>query len=262
MISLLRRMPYLETLSLYLLVGDQNRVIDGTVLQHDIFDYMPQLHSFTFYISTDVDTVNLSCKLSHEDIQQTLTNIGQQHVSSMFNSLRHDQVTCSIFSFPFEFDRLQNLGNQFPDIIFSYVTFLTVDDINPFKHEFFSRIARSFPLLKYLGIYNDNPSVLNDGRPFSSDNCQLYSAIEYPHLYSLNVQIAHRAYVEQLLDETKTKLPCLTQLRVLFSNLKYVTKNFTREETRRNCANVKQLFMMDGSGDSSNFYRYFPSFRR
>ncbi|CAF4371949.1 unnamed protein product, partial [Rotaria sp. Silwood2] len=115
----------------------RNTVIDGTYVQHDILYYTPQLHSFTFYICTYVKTVDLSYKLSTEDIQQTLTNIGQQHVTSIVNYIQGGIAACSIFSLPFEFDYVKQLGNEFPNIVFSYVTFLLVEDTNPFKHEFF-----------------------------------------------------------------------------------------------------------------------------
>ncbi|CAF1589150.1 unnamed protein product, partial [Adineta steineri] len=94
-VSLLHRMLYLEKLTLYLRIKGRNRVIDGTNIQHDILDYMPQLHSFTFYISTFIDTVDLFYKLSNEDIQQTLTNIGQHDVASMVNYITFDKPECS-----------------------------------------------------------------------------------------------------------------------------------------------------------------------
>jgi hypothetical protein len=253
------QVSYLEKLSLYLPITGRNRVIDGTDVQHDILDYMPQLHSFTFYICTHVETVGLSYKLSSEDIQQTLTNIGQQHVSSMFNYIHRDLAACTIFSIPFEFDYLQDLGNIFPDIVFSYVTYLYVKDIIPFEHEFFIRIARSFPLLKYLSIFNEERPALHNVRPFSSDNCQLYSTIEYPHLNKLDVTFRHSAYVEQFLNETKTKIPCLTELGVIVSHLKFVTNDFKREETRRNCVKVKKLATIGPLACSLDFYLYFPS---
>ncbi|CAF1504685.1 unnamed protein product, partial [Rotaria sordida] len=81
--SLFRRMSNLEKLTLNIAVRRRNRVIDGTDIQHDIFDCMPQLHSFTFCICAYVEIVDLSYKLTSEDIQQTLTDIGQQHAVSM-----------------------------------------------------------------------------------------------------------------------------------------------------------------------------------
>ncbi|CAF1376257.1 unnamed protein product [Rotaria sordida] len=240
-VSLLRRMLNLEKLTLYLPIEDRNTVIDGTYVQHDILDYMPQLHSFTFYICTYVKTVDLSYKLSSEDIQQTLTNIGQQHVTSIVNYIQDEIAACSIFSLPFEFDYLKHLGNKFPNIVFSYVTFLLVEDTNPFKHEFFIRIGRSFPLLKYLRIFNSESQVLDGLMTFSSDNCQLHPIIEYFHLTRLDVRYAHRDYVEQFLNETKTFIPCLTVFEVDGDDLKAVTKRFTREETRRNCAKANVI---------------------
>ncbi|CAF4217201.1 unnamed protein product, partial [Rotaria sp. Silwood2] len=210
----------------------RNTVIDGTYVQHDILYYTPQLHSFTFYICTYVKTVDLSYKLSTEDIQQTLTNIGQQHVTSIVNYIQGGIAACSIFSLPFEFDYVKHLGNEFPNIVFSYVTFLLVEDTNPFKHEFFIRISRSFPLLKYLRIFNIESQVLDGLMTFSSHNCLLHSIIEYLHLTRLDVRYAHRDYVEQFLNETKAFIPCLTEFEVSVDDLKAVTKNFTRKETR------------------------------
>ncbi|CAM4741141.1 unnamed protein product [Rotaria magnacalcarata] len=258
-LSLVRRMSNLEKLTLYLPIKGRNRVIDGTYVQHDILDYMPQLHSFIFYICTYVETVDLFYKLSNEDIQQTLTNIGQQHVTSIVNYIDSHRAACSIFSLPFQFDYLKNLGNKFPNIIFSYVTHLLVQDTDPFEHEFFMRIARSFPLLKHLRIFNVESQVLDGLITFSSDNCQLHSIIEYHHLTILNVQYAHRDYVEQFLNETKTFIPCLTEFEFSVDHLKTVTKDFTREETQRNCAKVKRIFPRGSLVYSKDFFLYFPS---
>ncbi|CAF4092233.1 unnamed protein product, partial [Rotaria sordida] len=164
--SLFRRMSNLEKLTLNISIRRRNRVIDGTDVQHDIFDFMPQLYSFTFCICTYVEMVDLSHKLTSEDIQQTLTDIGQQHAVSMVSYV--------------------NLGNKYPNTVFSYVTYLLVRDTVPFEHEFFMRIARSFPSLKHLRIFNMKSQTLNSRMTFSSDNSQLYSIIEYPHLTILD----------------------------------------------------------------------------
>ncbi|CAF4076435.1 unnamed protein product [Rotaria magnacalcarata] len=233
--SLLRRMPYLEHLTLYLLRKDRNTIIDGTCVQDDILVHVPQLHSFTFYINTYIEIDGLSHDLSREHIQQTLINIGQQNASCIVNYLSRCSVTCSIFCLPFTFSYLEYLGNVFPNIVFNYVTYLIVDDVDAFRHEFFVRIARSFPILKYLCIYNDEPQGSGD-LTLSSDHSQSYSMIEYPHLTSLDVSSSDKDYLEQFLNETKAYVSCLTELEVSHRDLKTVTKNFTREETRRNCA--------------------------
>ncbi|CAF1371554.1 unnamed protein product [Adineta steineri] len=266
-ILLLRRMSNLEKLTLNLSIQDRNRVIDGTYIQHDILDYMSQLRSFTFYICTYVDLVAVPYKLSSEDIQLTLTNIGQQHISSMVNYVTgvvnyafEVRAACSIFSLPFEFDYLRDIGNNFPNIVFSYVTYLFIEDITPFEHEFFMRIARSFPLLKHLCIWNQKSQKKAGLVTFSSDKCQLHSIIEYSHLTILDVKWAHKDYIEQFLNGTKTFVPCLTQFEVPYiDDLKVVTKNFTREETRRNCAKVEKITTIQGVIHSKDLCLYFPS---
>jgi hypothetical protein len=251
-------MSCLGKLTLYLSVKCRNRVLDGTYVQRDILDYMPQLHSFAFYVGTYVETVDLVYKLSIEDIQQSLTNIGQ-HVASMVNYVTINKAACSIFSLPFAFDCLRQLGNRFPNIIFSYVTFLLVEDIDAFKHEFFIRIARSFPLLTCLRIFNSESQLSYDLNTFPSGNSQSYSIVEYPHLTSLDVRYAHKDYIEQFLNETMAYVPCLTELGVIDFYLKTVTKNFTREDTRRNCAKIKRLFTLGSLEHSRDFCLYFPS---
>ena len=260
-------MSNLEKLTLHMSIYGRNRVIDGTYLQHDILDNMPQLHSFTFYICTYVEIIDLSNKLTSEDIQQTLTGIGQQHIISMVNYVRMFvnfdygvRAAYSILSLPFQFDYLRDLGNKFPNIVFSYVTYLLIHDITPFEHEFFMRIARSFPLLKHLCIWNRESQVLNGLMTFSSNNCQLHSIIEYPHLTILDVKYAHGDYIEQFLNETKAFVPCLTEFGVCIHRLKAVTKDFTREETRRNCAKVKKIFTIYNTFvPSEDLCLYFPS---
>ncbi|CAF1125438.1 unnamed protein product [Rotaria magnacalcarata] len=136
--SLLRRMPYLENLTLYLCIEGRNRIID--------------VHMY-------IDIRDLSLNLSREHIQQTLINVGQHNTATIVNYLSTYTVECSIFSLPFVFDFVRPLDNIFPDIVFNYVTYLLVQDNDAFKHEFFVRIARSFPLLKYLRISNIDPQI-------------------------------------------------------------------------------------------------------
>jgi hypothetical protein len=115
-------------------------------------------------------------------------------------------------------------------IDFSGVRKLAVHDKIAFKHEFFIRIARFFPLLKKLSVGNFRPQSQMRGNSVSSNN-ELYSIVEYPHLISLSLQLSHINYVEQFLNETKTHLPHLNKLVVDYEELKIVTENFTRDIT-------------------------------
>ncbi|CAF1417554.1 unnamed protein product [Rotaria sordida] len=238
-LPLLRRMSYLEKLTLYLRIEDRDRFIDGTHLENEILINMSQLHSFTFYICTYIDTVNLIYNLSNEDVQRTFINIGQQHIASIINYIDPKHIVCSIFSIPFTFDRLEDIGNIFPNIIFSYVTYLSVKDVVPFNREFFIRVARAFPLLKTFRILN------YDSQPLCNLNSsQSYEIAEYRYLIYLDMLCGNINYLEQFLNEEKTYVPRLTKLKVVYNNLRIVTNNFTRKEMRRNCAKIKQLLMI------------------
>jgi hypothetical protein len=144
------------------------------------------------------------------------------------------------------------LGKNFPNIIFNNVTLLMVFDYTPFDYEFFVRIARSFPLLRSFQVKN----LQSNRNQFEYDNNQSYTIVEYPHLRTLNVLCAH---IDQLLDESKTRLPQLTELKIDYENLRMVTKNFTRGATRLNCSKVKKLNFYDTMVYPKEFYRYFPS---
>jgi hypothetical protein len=246
-------MSCLEKLTLYLRIIKRDRFINGTHVENEILAHMPQLNSFIFYICTYIDNVDLVHNLSGEDIQRIFINIEQQHVGSVVNYITRETVACSSFSIPFTFDRLEGIGNTFPSITFSYVTYLFVQDVIPFNHEFFIRVARAFPLLKTFRILNyDSQSLCNLTNNHSNEIAQ------YTHLIYLDMFCASINYLEQFLNERKTYVPCLTKLKVIYNNLRIVTNNFTREETRRNCAKIKRLNVLIPLVYSKDFYVYFP----
>jgi hypothetical protein len=155
------------------------------------------------------------------------------------------------------FNYVECISNIFPSSIFSHVTEMMVYDIVPFKHEFFVRIARLFPLLKNLCVINfTSESQISDN--LNSNHNQLYSIIEYPYLTSLDISISHIDYVEQFLNGTKTHLPRLIKLIVTYDQLTIVTENITRDATRLNCAKMKQLIIEKTLVHSKDFYFYFP----
>ncbi|CAF4292753.1 unnamed protein product [Adineta steineri] len=253
-LPLFRRMKYLEKLTLYLRVQNRSTFLDKTHLENEILSYIPTLQLFTFYISTYNETIDLFHNMV---AQQSMIYIKNQHVNSIINYISDCIAVCSIFSIPFAFHRLEDIGNLFPDIIFNHVTYLLVQDINPFNHEFFIRLARAFPLLKTLRVFNCESQSSN-----TTDVCLDESTsnviAEYPHLTVLDVTGGEIDYTEQFLNETKTYVPCLIQLIVIYNDLRLVTNNFTRQETRRNCANVQRLEMIRPLAHTHDFYVYFP----
>ncbi|CAF3820951.1 unnamed protein product [Rotaria sordida] len=102
-------------------------------------------------------------------------------------------------------------------------------------------------------------SLLWSFRESSSVNDHSCSIVEYSHLISLDIDFVNIDYVDQFLNESKTRLPYLTELVVQFDSLKNVTENFTRDATQRNCAKVKRLIVKNLIDFSEDVYRYFPS---
>ncbi|CAM4987562.1 unnamed protein product [Rotaria socialis] len=150
------------------------------------------------------------------------------------------------------------ITNQFPTIIFDYVTHLHVFDVVSLKHEFFIRISRAFPMLQFFSLVNIMFQSW-DVNEWQYDNNSTFSVIEYSHLISLDITSVYLDYVAQFLLETKAHLPRLAELKVSYDQLKMVTMNFTRDATRRNCSKVKRLIVEESTVFSKDVYQYFPS---
>jgi hypothetical protein len=251
-------MSHLEELTLYLRIWRGSKFISGTDLDNEILTYMPQLHTFTFYIDCINQIVDSGIHLSATDIEQTFTNIKYKQVICMVDySVDSDLVRYRIFSLPTKFHRLEDIKNNIPNIVFNSVTYLKVRDGNAFKHEFFIRLARAFPFLKSLSISNRRLPFWRFDEHHLREK-EWCSIIEYPHLIFLDVENANPYYVENLLNETKTHLPNLKQLKVTFEVLKLVTENFTRDDLRRTCLRVERLIVHYPIDYPENVYRYFP----
>jgi len=251
----------LQELTLCLTVLNQNNLIDGTHLKTEILIYLPYLNNFIFDIRSWNVVNDLVHPLSNGDIQQTFTDIGYRQVGCSIRYFLGNHILCHVFTLPFTFDYLQCITNNFPNVIFNNVLYLSVSDTLPFEHEFFIRIAQAFPLLKHLTVSNSTPQAWisqQQQQQQNDNNNQSYSIIKYPHLIYLSVMNSDVTYTEQFLLETKTYLPCLTELRVDYEKLKTITENFTRNATRVNCTGVKCLITDVTLTHSKDFSLYFP----
>ena len=252
-------MIYLEKLTLHLSIQNRGTFIDSSHLQNEILLYMPRLHSFTFYICTYDRATDLFRYVPRQDIQRITTNIEhQQYMANIINYIGMNEAVCSIFSLPFAFNRMRAVGNLFPDIVFKYVTNLVVHDIVPLNHQFFLRVSRSFPLLQKLHVINLILQSSGDINLVLSNDNQSCSIAKYSHLTTLNIRRANINNIEQFLNETKTSVPCLTKLMIKYNDLRIVTKNFTRDETRHNCTKIRELLLFNILIQKKDFYHYFP----
>jgi hypothetical protein len=254
-------MSHLEELILYICIFGGSLFISGTHLDNEILIHMPQLHTFTFYFASEnVITDPAVIRISNSDIQRTFTNIEHRQMACMVDYFDPYKMICRVFSLPFKFDRLRHIGHNIPNIVFNSVTHLKLWDKDAFKHEFFIRLARTFPFLQNLSIWNITSPFLEIPQ-YHLRHKDWCSIVEYRHLISLDIECVNIYYVEHLLNETKTHLPRLTELKINYEALKMVTKNFTRDEMRRNCARVKRLIAERPIVYPSGVYCYFPLLR-
>ena len=156
-VPLLRRMSHLEELTLYIHILGGSTFISGTHLDNEILIHMPRLHTFTFYIASENVIADPAIRISNSDIERTFTNIKHRQVACMVDYFDPCKMICRVFSLPFKFHRLEDIGNNIPNIVFNSVTHLKLWDKDEFKHEFFVRLARAFPFLKSLSINNIRP---------------------------------------------------------------------------------------------------------
>ena len=252
-------MSNLEDLTLYLYILGESTFISSTHLDDEILLQMSRLHTFTFYFATEhVMDRNTDIHMLNSNIQQSFINTKYGQVTSMVNQVGPRRWICHIYTLPFKFHLLQCVGKNVPNIVFNSVTHLKLWEHNEYRYEFFFRINRTFPFLQKLSIRNKKPPFwrFEDFHLRDRDWC---STIEYPHIISLNIKHVFIHYAEYFLDETKTHLPRLKELKITSYILKEVTQNFTRDRTRRNCSKVNRLIVEGEFICSKDVYNYFPS---
>jgi hypothetical protein len=232
-------MSNLEQLSLYLSLGRCNRFVDGNNLKQNIIDYLPQLKQFQFNIRSPMllkDQIHLP---SNEDIENSFKNFSDNQIICCVNYfLEENEGECHIYTYPYTLTSYENITNNFTGGLFTCVSRVSLYDERPFEHEFFIRIAQSFPFMTSLTIINRHAQNDKQCRKLKKKNQDLF-IIEYPHLKHLDLNETHDDYVEQLLLDTKTCLPYDVNLHIDYKSLKRVTYNFTRNITRINCAKVR-----------------------
>ncbi|CAF1430375.1 unnamed protein product [Rotaria sordida] len=255
-VPLLSRMLNLEELTLFILVIRTNTIyIDGNQLYDKVLNYMPRLNKFIFSIHTRImnDYYKTITSLpSKSDIRNSFIKRGIQSIGICADDkLINDRANCYVYSLPYQFQEFLFMSNCFQGGNFDNVRLLSMYDVRPFEHELFKIIAQDFPFLQQLSIYNDN----------SQKNKQhhLSTLITFSYLYKLNLFCAHHNYAIQFLSENNTRLPCLTNLIIMYETLRTITHDFTNDVTRRNCTKIISLITHEPLVGSQNFYSYFPS---
>ncbi|CAF1417233.1 unnamed protein product [Rotaria sordida] len=259
-VPLLHRMSHLEELDLSLIISGKKTFVDGNDLKTNIINNMPFLNKFTFNIRSFNHFYNQINIPSNEDIQYTFNGYKDNQIISCVDYFpKRNSSQCHIYSYPYKLKHYDNITNNFPGGIFKCVREVSLFDERSFEHEFFLRIAESFPLMKKLTLINMKPQINKFyEQSKKNDNQRLSMGIKYSHLMDLNLIKIDEDYLEQFLFDTKMSLPNGIFLQTDYQLLKNVTHNFTRNETRNNCAKLKVIFFINKSEFPEHLKDYFP----
>ncbi|CAF4505801.1 unnamed protein product, partial [Rotaria sp. Silwood2] len=231
-LPLLHRMLYLEKLNLCLIISERKTFFDGNDLKINIINHMSRLNKFTFNLHSSscfYDQINLP---SNEDIQKTFRDFNNKIVYCVDYFPKANYGQCHIYSYPYKLNYYDNITNNFPGGIFTCVRKVSLFDEHPFEHEFFLRIAQSFPLMEELTVNNQKRQINKRFRKSKNENQDL-PIIKYHYLKKLNLTNNCKDYYEQFLLDTKTCLPVGVSIDMNYELVKKVTRNFRRNTTRK-----------------------------
>jgi hypothetical protein len=248
-------MSNLEKLNLHLIVY-RKTFVDGDNFKTNIINHLERLNTFTFNITsfTSYNEINLR---SNEDIQQTFKDFKFNPIFCCVDYFQKSRSSrCHIYSYPYKLKYYNDIANNFPGGLFEYVREVSLNDQRPFEHEFFLRIAQSFPFLEKLRIMNREAQKNKQCRKSENENENL-SISEYHHLTQLCFDQGHDAYLEEFLLDTKTCLPNNVHLYAFYKQLARVTYNFTRDATRLNCSKITYRYSYDVPQHLKHFKDYF-----
>ncbi|CAF2959730.1 unnamed protein product [Rotaria sp. Silwood2] len=257
-LPLLIRMSNLEELGLYFVVDVYETFIEGNHLKKNIINRMPRLNQFTFYIRSVMFLCNQMNFSSTEDIQRTFIDFPNEIISYVDYLPETREGRCHIYSYRSITPYYGDITNNFPGGFFKYVRVVSLCDEHPFEHEFFLRVAQSFPFVEKLSLINDKSQDRKQSYESNNDNQNL-SIIEYSFLRELNLLSVHDDYIEDFLFNSKTYLPNNVTLYIKYKSLERVTHNFTRDATRINCAKINELQLsVKTKCSNSSLQEYFP----
>lgn len=250
-------MSNLEQLRLYFNCSRQQSFVDGNDLKTKILIHLPRLKTFKFNICSFIDNYNQIDSLSNEDIRNTFREFSNNEIISCIDYFPDKNIgQCHIYSYPFSLTSYERITNNFPGGLFPNVRKVSLFDEQPFQHEFFIRIQKSFPFMKDLTVTNLKAQNNKQNGKSKTDNRDL-SLINYHHLTSLNLTEVHDDYIEQFLLDTKTALPFNLSLYINYRSIRRVTHHFKRIETRINCSKINCVYSDNIHHFSKDFKNYF-----
>ena len=235
-------MTNLEKLSLFLVIDCKRRFIDGNHLKKNVTHHMPRLKDFVFNIRSVLlprgDLVDLP---TNEDVRCTLTDLTNHPVTAYVDYFRNDgSGHCHMYTRPYTLIEYEYVSNNFRSELFRTVRNVSLFDERPFEHSFFLRLAQSFPSMTTLTVENEAAQLEKQDQQTCNDN-ERVPIIKYPSLRKLYLLRVHDDYVEQFFFAARTFFSNDMHVNIHPSQLKRVTHDLMRAETRINYSKVKSL---------------------
>lgn len=257
-LPLLHRMSNLEELDLCLCIDAGTPFVDGDNLKLNILNYLPLLTKLTFNIYTYTRFYNEVNFPSNDSLQQTFKDFPNANVNCCIDYFKESNFSqCHIYTYPYRLAYYDNISNHLPSGIFRSVRKVSLFDERPFEHQFFLRLAQSFPLMKELIVKNKKRQNNKRFRTSTSPNAHL-SIIKYKCLIKLDLFEAHKDYYEQFFFETKTCLPTNVHVYVDYQPMRKITRNFRRNTTRSNSVKISSICFEKKYNLPAHFHAYFP----
>ncbi|CAM4841930.1 unnamed protein product [Rotaria magnacalcarata] len=195
-VPLIYRMTNLEELNLHLVVYCEKRFIDGYDLKRNIISHLLQLNKFVFNIRSHLPLNDQAYLSSNEDCQRSFNGFKNNKIISCVDYFPdRKEGQCHIYSYPYPAKYYEYITNNFQDGLFKYVREVSLYDERPFEHEFFIKIAKSFPFMEKLTVYNNKPEMNKFDERSKDDNRHL-SVVQYPYLRVLDLFDVHDDYAE------------------------------------------------------------------
>lgn len=245
-------MSNLEELTLLLMIIRLNsRFIDGKQLHDDVLSSMTRLRKFSFSIHTQLANSDTKMTLpSGNDLRNSFLELGYNDIDAFsdVDFLNH-RAESHIYSLPYHFNKLDFITSAFHGGKFDRVQILVMYDRRPFEHRLFQIIARDFPFLKRLFLANWEEQQMKD---------HSVELLTFPHLCQLYLGESHVDYAAEFLSNENIALPRLTNLSITYQSLATVTNNFTNNQARLICSQIRRLHFYESFVRPNNFQLYFP----
>ena len=223
---------------------------------------MLRLSQLTFDIRSIMKMNNQTILPSKEDIQKTFESLQYTEIKSYINHFQNrNEYQCHVYTYPSQMSFYHYLSNQFPGGYYPYVSIVSLYDEYPFEHQFFLQLVQSFPFIEKLVLSNNQSQQCKHSCQSKNANYH-FSVVKYAHVIELHLNSINDDYIEEFLCDTKTSFRNNIRLHIPVNALSRVTKHFTRNDTRKNCAKVDSLFSWTDWTPSKSFEEYFSSIKK